>query len=772
MSRSVSPLRVLAASVVVAAVLTAPAAPATPSSTADADDVGTSESTAAGSCWEIKQLRPDASSGDYWLLTPTMPAPQRFYCDMTTDGGGWVLVAKGRSAWTTEYDGKGAAKNLRSPETTPMSARTVQYPATTVDGLLGGGRVDELTDGVRLRRATNAGGTSWQESRLHYANRDRWAWSFGAGHPLRAYGFDGSNRAGGQSDTFGDDNAYRRVDTRTAAAQGYRWGFAYGSSVRGSNAADSYLWSQDDRAGGALPYTQMYLRPRVTSDDPAFPDIPDNGTQPRTVPAVARSKALDSPWGVSGTAGSTSAEGNVEVQAFAEGDGVMYVGGNFRYVQRDEGSTGSDRVEQSYLAAFDVDTGDLVRSFTPELDEQVRSLAVLPNGTVVAAGDFSRANGRQATAVVALDPDSGETVPGWDLHVENRLSAGVLRIRTLSVQGDWLYLGGAFTHLTGAAAPHSTVYARSAGRVAVDDARPDRDWNPEFNGTVVSGDASADGDRYYAAGYFGGSRGVPADRAAAVRAVAGAPLASPSWSPAWSTPKDAYQQAIGEVGDRVWVGGSEHSLFSFATSDFARLSGNITIRGGDFQAMAEDGDVVYAGCHCNNWNYSGAYTWPSLGSDWSQGDAIGWVGAWDTTTGQLIPAFVPSMRTRLGSGVWALAVDSAGRLWAGGDIRSATTQSASGAWAGGFARFARTDAIAPTTPSAVEVVGETATTLTLRWEASTDADGPVSYQVLRDDRTVATTAQRTLKVPKGGRNRFFVRAVDGAGNISASSPAV
>ncbi|MBX8996800.1 hypothetical protein HCH15_11515, partial [Corynebacterium testudinoris] len=57
---------------------------------------GRTMDTAAGSCWEIKQKFPSQPSGSYWLLTPTMQAPQQFYCDQDMDGGGWVLIGQGR----------------------------------------------------------------------------------------------------------------------------------------------------------------------------------------------------------------------------------------------------------------------------------------------------------------------------------------------------------------------------------------------------------------------------------------------------------------------------------------------------------------------------------------------------------------------------------------------------------------------------------------------------------------------------------------------------
>ncbi len=160
-------------------------------------------------------------------------------------------------------------------------------------------------------------------------------WTFGAAHPLTSSTFDGVVTTGGTSSSFGTDTGLRRVNNVIASAQKFHPGFAYGPGVAGSSAASSYLWSSTNGAGGALPYTQVYLRPQVSSRDAGFALLPDTGSSAVGGTTVATSLADDLPWHVSGLAGSTSTEGNVEVQAFTQSGSTMYVGGNFATVQRE-----------------------------------------------------------------------------------------------------------------------------------------------------------------------------------------------------------------------------------------------------------------------------------------------------------------------------------------------------------------------------------------------------------------------------------------------------
>ncbi len=82
----------------------------------------------------------------------------------------------------------------------------------------------------------------------------------------------------------------------TDASKGYRVGFAYGSQVAGSSSATSYLYSATNGAGGAIPYTEVYLRPKVLSTDAGFTTVSDAGTTATTRPK-ARARRHSPPRG-------------------------------------------------------------------------------------------------------------------------------------------------------------------------------------------------------------------------------------------------------------------------------------------------------------------------------------------------------------------------------------------------------------------------------------------------------------------------------------------
>ncbi|MFC7645739.1 fibrinogen-like YCDxxxxGGGW domain-containing protein [Streptosporangium lutulentum] len=95
---------------------------------------GTSADKAAPSCWAIKQQTPSSADGVYWLQTPALIAPQQFYCDMTTDGGGWVLIGRGRQGWEFDYNGQRTPAEVRNTPASTGAFAPRRCPATWSTG--------------------------------------------------------------------------------------------------------------------------------------------------------------------------------------------------------------------------------------------------------------------------------------------------------------------------------------------------------------------------------------------------------------------------------------------------------------------------------------------------------------------------------------------------------------------------------------------------------------------------------------------------------------
>ncbi|MDI6944995.1 delta-60 repeat domain-containing protein [Microbacterium barkeri] len=729
---------------------------------------GRTEATAAASCWEVAQVDPDAPSGVYWLATAAMGSAQQFYCDQETDGGGWVLVGRGRQGWSESILGSGTPAQVREPATGTAAFTPRQLPGALIDQLNNDQPIGALADGIRLVRAANAAGTSWQDTRFRLTSpRDEWTWEFNNQQRVGSFRIGNRNGTGGTTSNFGNDNGLIRVRTITGSAEGWAMGFGYGSDIKGAPDGTSYLWSPSTNAGYARPFTQVFIRPKLLSAD-VFAPVPAGGTPATAGTAVAEAFAQTQPWGVAGLgAGPSTLEGSNEVSAFTENVDRVFVGGNFTKVQRSAGGSGA--VEQAYLAAFERDTGTWISTFRPVFDNQVKALAPLPGGRIAVGGYFSTVNGESHPGLVVLDATTGAVDASFTGALLNFLSGGVPVVRTLDVQGDWLYVGGSFTHAK--AATGAQVYARNTVRFSIASSVPDA-WNPEFNGTVISLDASAHGDRVYAAGFFSQSKGRPADKAAVLSTADESLTPWPVVFSNRTSGRQGYQQAVLEVGDRVWLGGSEHSLMSYRRDTMEMASSNITLAGGDFQAIASDGETVYAGCHCFGTNYEGATVWPGIGTAWTGAHAIYGSGAWSAESGDYLESFNGILNTRAGAGAWALFVDSRGTLWQGGDYSYSTRAGYVRQWSGGFVRHAPSDVTSPSTPGAFKAV-RTAEGVNLTWTAATDDRAVTAYQVLRADRVVATVGGTSAALPPAPDGTLYaVRAVDAAGNRSASTPAV
>ncbi|MGN6695074.1 MAG: fibrinogen-like YCDxxxxGGGW domain-containing protein [Aquihabitans sp.] len=725
---------------------------------------------------------PASKSGTYWLSTPAMDRPAQFYCDMVTDGGGWVLIGRGRQGWTWSPAGQGGTAAVRTNVTGSAAFAPAALDNTTISGLINAASPAALSDGIRVERAANTAGTSYQQVRM-FPKMTKWSWKWDGAQLLNRIVIGTTSYAGSNTrDTYASVSAIAgQTANKLAGQQGtkrlFTWdwanndglmGFSYGKGApTGSTSATSYLW-QRSSASYSIPFTRVWLRPRL-ANNLVYPAIPAGGYTAAPKPASLKDRSEHAAWGVTGL--NHTNEQNVEpwnsnVLAIESSSSRVYVGGRFTGVQNGPGGAVTS---QTSLAAFDLD-GNWISTFRPVIVGRVWDIALTPDDKLIIAGDFESVNGVANTrGLAALDPTTGAVLTGWKARV-SRVAGTEWRVRSIDVRGSWIYAAGLFDRVV---AGTSTVPVAVTNAMSVSVANGTLGtWKPTPNGSVIDIAVTNDSTRVLMAGNFASVGGSATHAFFGITSLSnGAPVSGvAAWKPS-DTTRARFQQAVADLGDRLLVGGSEHTTQIWNKARTTLLDASITKPGGDTQVIEVVGTKAYVGCHCGGWIYQGTNGFVAP-SGFRAIDSINLIGVWDTATWTYDTTWFPSsLKGASGEGIWAIEPDVRGCLWVGGDLnRGAYSGVAATDWLGGFARFCPLDASSPTAPGGFSIAS-TGTSRKLVWTAATDASGVASYDVIRNGQVIATVSGATFTYtdpnsPAG--TKYTVRAVDARGNRSAS----
>jgi hypothetical protein len=661
-------------------VSTAPAAPAAPAeptvsaATAPTAGDGLTAATAGASCWGVKRAFPSSPSGTYWLLTPAMDRPAQFWCDQVTGGGGWVLIGRGRDSWNFNPAGQGGAALVRTKVDGTGAFAAAALDTDTITGLIDAKPLSSLSDGVRVERATTTTGSGRQDLRL-YPSYATWTWALSAGQRLAKIVIDGRTYANGNThdtyDAFYDFprsslqglQGTSRMMTWAWKENAYKSGFGMGKGVTGSTSGSSYLYRTS--TGYALPFSRVWLRPKFANESVAFTAIPAAGYPADPNRANLKSRTEKAPWGVVGlnhTGEEATTPWYTPANVIKAYGSRIFVGGRFTHVQ--QGPTGA-RTAQGSLAAFDLD-GNWISTFRPVIAGRVWDLTQTADGKLIVAGDFTSVNGQPLTSgVAALDPLTGQLVPGWRAGITR--STGAMLVRALDSRGTTIYAAGRFNGVQGGGGAKVTV--SSAVSLSTATGAPGG-WKPILTGTAVKVRAAAAGDRVYLAGYFNAVNGDARHGYHAITSAStGAPVPGMGAWQASGGSVAKYQQAVAEAGTKILVGGSEHDFQWYDRNRTKLLDSTITKNGGDTQTIEVFGNDVYMGCHCDQWVFEGTNNWDKP-AGFRAASLIMLVGRFDATTMRYDPTWYPSaLRGSEGDGVWSVTKDSRGCLWVAGHHR-------------------------------------------------------------------------------------------------------
>ncbi len=327
------------------------------------------------------------------------------------------------------------------------------------------------------------------------------------------------------------------------------------------------------------------------------------------------------------------------------GDTVI-VGGSFRQAVAPNGST----VDRRNLAAFSLSTGALLTGWRADAGSTVRALAV-DGDTVWVGGAFSRVAGRRHVRLARISAGSGAVDDGFTGSADGT-------VRALAVDGSSLYAGGVFRTANGQSRDRIAKFDRDSGSL-------DTTFRASANDQVWGLAKNPTSDVLYVSGRFRDLTGSSRNGVGAVSATTGATTGLVFANAARPT----LGLTTNPTGTRLFgAGGSgTNSAAAWNTTSGARTWRHVT--DGDIQAVAYYDGTVYFGFH-----------------DGYQGDGSTKLLAANADTGQLQP-FSPRFNNFWG--VFAIAAGPGGVV-AGGDFSTV-----SGVRARNLARFVASDGSPP-----------------------------------------------------------------------------
>ena len=476
-------------------------------------------------------------------------------------------------------------------------------------------------------------------------------------------------------------------------------------------------------------------------------------------------------------------------------NGTVYVVGDFSAARPAGAAPGVNEVPRHNILAYDLQTGQLVSGFHPQLNAEARAVTSSPNGSVLyVGGSFTTVDGTKANRIVALDPRTGARISSFKVSAD-------ASVRAIAASSDTVWLGGAFSKVNGQPRSHLAAVKAADGSL--------RPFAPTTNARVNALALSPDRTKLVVGGAFTQLNGSdhPGYGLGAVDSSTGSSLPFPVNDTIRDAGSNASITSLTSDGTNVYGTGAS---FSFSDGNF---EGAFAARWSDFSlAFMEDchgdsygaavtSDVMYVVGHAHQCTGVGAFPDSNPSTHWRglaftkratrtlQAQPSG--SSYQSFTGKPAPSLLvwfPRLETGSytgqNQGPWAVAATGRYVVMAG------EFPTVNGAAQQGLVRFAVPDT-APNrqgprlsgsafTPTAQDAGGGR---VDVSWGANWDRDNEqLTYKVFRDGTVVSTQSRlstfwqlpqlsyRDTGVPAGSHS-YKVKAIDPFGN-AITSPTV
>ncbi|MCV2395206.1 DUF4214 domain-containing protein [Actinotalea sp. M2MS4P-6] len=472
---------------------------------------------------------------------------------------------------------------------------------------------------------------------------------------------------------------------------------------------------------------------------------------------------------------------------------TVYVGGEFTSARPAGAAAGTDEVPRSNLLAYDLTTGELITSFAPVVDAQVKDLALSPDGTTLyIAGSFTSIDGQSRYRAAAFDVATG-ALTSWRPVVNSRVNAIDATATTVVIGGIFTAVGSE-THVGVAAVDTATGAPLPFAASADDHAVLGLAIAPDEASVVIAGNFTS----------VNGSSD-PGYGLARLDLTTGANLALPVDSVIRDAGDNSAVLSL-EADDTSFYGtgyhfaraGNSEGVFaaSWATGELTWLEDCH----GDTYSAYPVGDVVYAASHkhyCGNsgsfpqttpWTYHHATAMTNAAMGVNTSDYLGYPDHPGTPSPAILawwPRWTPGTYTGVGQGPWTVTGNADYVLY-GGEFTEVN-----GVGQQGLVRFARSG-LAPNedgprlTSSTFLLRATTSATgeVHLTWTANWDRDNEtLTYRLYRSSTSSTPLVERTVTaefwalpvmgytdtgLTPGASERYRVTATDAFGNVAMS----